>query len=222
MGLDQKSIKSGEPVDWNKLLDVWGGWTADLSQAFFKQPSGYDMVGTFNINPVDPTVIVVTFDPDTIPPNTLIPSTINGIAARGTVDAIIDPYKYNPLEAYGGLDNIPLGIRFLMLDDVNTSDNRGGFVRFPTDPTDGSSKDPYRGPVAWRDMDGADPIINANSIIEWNGRTWVSVLEPATADVPTYIQNLRTGIKYRWDGDQWLKAFEGEYAPSYWGFKLDP
>jgi hypothetical protein len=222
LGLDQKSIKNGEPADWNTILEVQGGWTADLSQMFFKQASGYDLIGTFDINPVDPSTIIVTFDQDTIPQNTLINSSINGIDARGTVDAIIDPYKYNPIEVYGGVANIPLGLRFLMLDDVNTSENRGGFVRFPTDPTDGSSRDPYRGPVAWRDAQDRDPVIIANSIIEWNGVTWTNIWDPTTGKNPTYIQNLRTGIKYRWDGEQWLKAFEGEYAPSYWGFKLDP
>ena len=35
-----------------------------------------------------------------------------------------------------------------------------------------------------------------------------------------YIQNIRTGIKYKWDGEQWLKAFEGEYGPGDWNFKL--
>jgi hypothetical protein len=218
LGLDQKSIKTGTPVDWNTILDVQGGWTPDLSQAFFKQPSGYDMVGTFNINPVDPTVIVVTFDMDTIPQNT----TITGVTSRGTVDAIIDPYKYNPIEVYGSAAAIPLGLRFLMLDDVNTSPNRGGFIKYPTDPTDGSSQDPYRGPKAWHDLNDNDPIILANSIVEWDGTTWTTVWDPSTGDNPTYIQNLKTGIKYRWDGEQWLKAFEGEYAPGYWGLKLDP
>jgi len=176
------------------------------------------MVGTFNVNPLDPTVIVVTFDQDTIPQNT----TINGVSARGTIDAIIDPYKYNPIDVYGSAAAIPLGLRFLMLDDVNTSPNRGGFIKYPTDSSDGSSRDPYRGPKAWHDLTDSDPIILANSIVEWDGTTWTTVWDPLTGENPTYIQNLKTGIKYRWDGEQWLKAFEGEYAPGYWGFTLDP
>lgn len=221
MGLDQKSIKNGTPVDWNTFLDVQGGYTAD-SQAFFKQATGLDMVGTFAVNSIDPTVIVVTFDQDTIPGNTLISSSVNGLDARGTVDAIIDPYKYNPIEVYGSTAAIPLGLRFLMLDDVNTSTNTGGLMSRGQDPADGSSRDPYDGPDAWKDSRGYDSIIEANSIIEWDGVTWTKIWNPGTAAIPTYIQNLRTGIKYRWDGEQWLKAFEGEYAPGYWGFKLDP
>ena len=220
-GLDQRSYKNGEPVEWNAFLENQGGFIAYDSQAYFKQPSGFDMVGTFAINIIEPTTIIVTFDRDTIPSNALIPSTINGIDARGTVDAIIDPLKYNPIEIYGNAAAIPLGIRYLMLDDVNPSVNQGGFVRFPSDPSDGSSRDPYRGPAAWRDLNDADPVILANSIIEWDGVTWTTIWSPVTGDVPTYIQNMRTEIKYRWDGEQWLKAFEGEYAPGYWGFKPD-
>jgi hypothetical protein len=76
--------------------------------------------------------------------------------------------------------------------------------------------------VAWRDKNGTDPIIMANSIIEWNGTTWIEIWDPDTGVNPTYIQNLRTGIQYRWDGLQWLKAFEGEYAPGFWNFVLIP
>ena len=228
LGLDQKSIKTGEPVDWNSILEVQGGYKPG-SRVYFKQASGFDLVGTFAINLIDPTVIVVTFDQDTIPRNTPIAAVapielekrLSGLPA-GTVDAIIDPYKYNPIETYGSAAAIPLGLRFLMLDDVNTSPNRGGFIKYPTDPSDGSSQDPYRGPTAWHDLNDNDPIILANSIVEWDGITWITVWDPSTGNTPTYIQNLRTGIKYRWDGIQWLKAFEGEYAPTYWNFVLVP
>ena len=267
LGLEQRDYKNGEPVLWDQILDVQGGYTVD-SQAYFRQPSGNVMFGTFSVNPLDQTTLIVTFDQDTVPQNTIIPSTINGVSARGTVDAIIDPYKYNPTEVYKGLENIPLGTRFLMLDDVNPSENRGGFNRLY--PGDDSTRDPYRGPQGWKDLNDQDPYIKANSIIEWNGQTWVSLVDDwqssvfpyeydtvvykkdtivkfegtvykALADVVTqnnvispsdnpelwsaitlYIQNLKTGIKYRWDLTQWVKAFEGEYAPGYWGFRLDP
>jgi hypothetical protein len=216
-GLDQKDYQNGEPVDWATILDVQGGYTAH-SQTFFKQATGYDIVGTFAVNTIDPSILVVTLDQDTVPQNTAIASTISGIAARGTIDAIIDPLKYNPITVYGSRASIPLGLRFLMLDDVNPSPNVGLSYNRQGD----SSSTAYDGPDAWKNSDGNDAVINANSIIEWNGSRWISVWEPATGTEPTYIQNLKTGIKYRWDGEQWLKAFEGEYAPGYWGFVLDP
>ena len=217
LGLDQKEYKNGEPVEWATILEVQGGYTAD-SQAYFKQASGYDLVGTFAVNAVDPSIIVVTLDQDTVPQNTSIASTISGIAARGTIDAIIDPLKYNPITVYGSRANIPVGLRFLMLEDVNPIPNVGLSYNRQGD----SSATLYDGPDAWKNSDGNDAVINANSIVEWNGSRWISVWESATGIAPTYIQNLKTGIKYRWDGEQWLKAFEGEYAPGYWGFVLDP
>lgn len=223
LGLDQRMLKNGDPIDWNIILEKQGGYTAG-SQMYFDQPNGFAMVGTFVINPLDPSNIIVTFDPDTVPQNTLI--TDDGIidpTGRGTVDAIIDPYKFNPVEVYGSRSSIPTTLRYLMLDDVNTSTNVGGFMDPGRGPihTD-SSLDAYDGPDAWKNANGSDPIIKANTVIRWDGDKWVEVFDPTTFDPPIYIQNLRTGIKYRWTGTEWLKAFEGEYAPNYWGFYLDP
>jgi hypothetical protein len=230
LGLDQKDYRNGEPLDWSTILEALGA-TTDGSQIYFKQPSGFDMVGTFTVSELDPSKIIVTFDSDTIPANTMISPTaptalntrLSGDSA-GTIDAIIDPYKYNPLEVYGSYANIPVGLRFLMLDDVNTSSNVGGWVRRGTNPADGSTGDPYDGPDGWKNNNAAvpDPIILANSIVEWNGSNWITVWYPAQGVAPTYIQNLRTKIKYRWDGEQWLKAFEGEYGPGFWGIVLEP
>jgi hypothetical protein len=192
-------------VNWHAIVEAVGKKT-QLSQVHFTQPSGYDMVGTFEIYDIDPTIILVTFDQDTVPSNTIIESTVNGVAARGTIDAIIDPYKFNPLEVFGSQADIPVGIRYLILDDVNSSINTGTAN--------------YDGPDAWKNSDGSDPVIHADSLIEWNGSSWVTVWSVNTGGNPC-IQNLRTGIKYRWNGTQWLKAFEGEYAHEYWGFKLD-
>jgi hypothetical protein len=200
-GLDKQS-KTGLIIDWNTFLELEGGYTAG-SQVYFLQPSGYYQYGTFTIHPINPTILLVTFDRDSIATNTLIASSIIGIGASGTIDAIINPYKYNPIQVYGSKENFPLGIRFLMLDDVNPN-------RVNAD-----------GPDAWKNLDNTDPEIYANTIIEWTGTEWATIWNPATAEVPTYIQNLRTGIQYRWDGEQWLKSFEGEYAPGTWGFRLN-
>lgn len=197
MGLDQRDYKNGEPVTWNELLEVVGGQEPG-SRVYFKQASGYEMVGTYAVNPTEPTTLVVTFDRDTVPQNSIIDSVVPGMPSRGTVDAIIDPQKYNPVEVFGSQANITLGIRFLMLDDINPKNAN------------------VDGPDGWKNLDGSDPVIKANSMIEWNGSAWVSVWDPDTGEIPTYIQNLRTGIKYRWDGTSWFKAFEGEYAPGYW------
>jgi hypothetical protein len=195
-----------EAIDWHTVIDITGNYSP-LSQVYFKQPSGYNMVGTFTISETEPSKIIVTFDADTIPANTIIPSPVNGLAGKGTIDAIIDPVKYNPVEVYGNQAGIPVGIRYLMLGSVNDIPN--------------VSQD-YTGPIAWKNLDGSDPIIPTNSIIEWSGTKWNAVFDPTIATVPTYVQNLKTGIKYRWEGTEWLRAFEGEYVTGFWGFNLAP
>ncbi len=236
LGLDQKEYANGEPVEWSAILELQGGYTPG-SEIWFKKPDGTEILGTFVINPLDATILTVTLDADTYPGNDDIPGSTE---SRGTVDAIIDPYKYNPLEVYGSHAGIPVGLRFLMLDDVNNSTNRDGFIEYPSNPADSTSV-PYRGPQAWREpsnadsswenQDGTDPVIKANSIIEWDGGQWRTIWDPADNGLedaatagedfaPTYIQNIRTGVKYKWDGEQWLKAFEGEYGPGDWNFKL--
>lgn len=221
LGLYEKTTAVGGTLDWNAILEVFGGYKPG-SRVYFKKPTGGEIIGTFVINPLDPSILTVSIDRDSLPGNTDINSTITGIGSRGTVDAIIDPYKFNPIEVFGNHAGIPLGVRYLMLDDVNNSPNRGDFVRYPFDPTDGSSKDPYRGPVGWHDALDTDPIIKANSIIEWDGKTWVTIWDPANVTETVYIQNIRTGIQYKWDGEAWLKSFEGEYTPGNWNFILAP
>jgi hypothetical protein len=198
-------------LDWNAVLEIQGGYRPGR-QIYFKQPTGYDMVGTYAINPTDSTVLVVTFDQDTIPSNDVLTSEYDP-DGKTFIDAIIDPYKFNPLTRPGGRDP---GVRYLMLDDVNPSDSRGGLT--PRNLDNDLDPDFYDGPDAWKNLNGSDPRIKANSIIEWNGSEWVTIFDPDTSPVPFYIRNIKTGIQYRWDGTQWLKSFEGEYSPGYWGF----
>jgi hypothetical protein len=239
LGLSEKEVKNGEPIDWNIILNTQGGYVPG-SEVMFRKANGFEIIGTFVINPIEPSILIVSLDTDTYPGNDDVASAVPGIPASGTIDAIIDPYKYNPLEVYGSHAAIPIGLRFLMLDDVNNSVNRGGYINLPSNPADSTSV-PYRGPQAWREpsnndsswenQDGTDPVIKANSVVEWTGRTWTTIWDPdqntaEAADAlgeefaPFYIQNIRTGIKYKWDGTQWIKAFEGEYLPGEWNFKL--
>jgi hypothetical protein len=200
----EREIKLGDPIDWNMILDKQGGYTGN-SRIYFMQPTGYEITGTFAINPVDPSILVVSFDPDTLPPNTLLPSIVTGINPRGTIDAIVDPTTFNPIQKWNGLSNIPVGTRYLLLASIGDPENADGAEAWKG--TDGSTQTSYR--------------LVANDIVEWNGSQWISVFDSQNTDTVTYIQNLRTGIQYRWDGQQWLKSFEGEYAPGSWRFDLD-
>lgn len=259
LGLEKLERKVGEPIDWSAIIDLYGGYIPG-SLIRFKQSSGYDIVGTFVVHPIDPSILVVTLDADTIPTNTLIPSTVIGISPRGTVDAIVDPTRFNPIQVWGDHDSIPLGLRYLMLDDINTSPNVGSTTTWPGDN--------YDGPDAWKNKNGSDPIIRSSTIIEWTGTQWISIIndwevstwpldnnvkyvqgqivrhglktykvkqnitntqntEPISEntdffeEITVYVQNLKTGIQYRWTGDEWLKSFEGEYGPNDWRFDFD-
>lgn len=178
---------------WNEILNANGGVTA-TSLIHFLQPNNYEITGTFAINELDPTILVVTLDPDTIPTNTLTP-----------ISRIVDPYNFNPIEYYGGIDNIPIGTRLLLLDSINEPN----VTRVGADD-------------AWVNLDSSYQYIKANSIVEWTGVNWAVDFDPDVNDSSIlYVQNLNTLIQYRWDSDQWVKSFEGEYRPGYWRIQID-
>ena len=127
-GLDLPPEKIGKKLDWQLVLDQYGGYKQGVSRITFKQPNGGELVGSIAVNPVDPTLLVVSMDMDTVPGNTLITTgrypdntvyTSVRSASKGTIDAIINPYNFNPLTTYGSKANYPVGLRYLMLDDLN-------------------------------------------------------------------------------------------------------
>ena len=127
-GLDLPPEKIGKKLDWQLVLDQYGGYKEGVSRITFNQPNGGQLVGSIAINPVDPTLLVVSMDMDTVPGNTLITTGRNPdntvytsvrSASKGTIDAIINPYNFNPLTTYGTKANYPVGLRYLMLDDLN-------------------------------------------------------------------------------------------------------
>ena len=128
-GLDLPPEKIGKKLDWQLVLDQYGGYKEGVSRITFNQPNGSQLVGSIAVNPVDPTLLVVSMDMDTVPGNTLITTgrypdntvyTSVRSASKGTIDAIINPYNFNPLTTYGTKANYPVGLRYLMLDDLNT------------------------------------------------------------------------------------------------------
>jgi hypothetical protein len=77
------------------------------------------------------------------------------------------------------------------------------------------------GPDAWKNADGSDFIANTNDIIEWDGNKWSVVMDAgATNDQIIYLTNIYTNVQYKWNGVQWGKSFEGEYARGTWRLEL--
>jgi hypothetical protein len=195
--------KTGEVIDWNTIVNIYGGYISGISKIFFLQPDGNEMGGTFVINELDPTQLLVSLEER--PSNTVIVSAVYP-AGRTTIDAIVDPYKFNPKRPNKETadQTIVAGTRYLVLDDVNTSTNVGTQVDNPPfNPTFN-----YDGPDAWKNLNGSDPVIKANSIIEWNGTEWVNLIldwlvstpTPSTAGIQVYAEDqvvIYDGVAYR-------------------------
>jgi hypothetical protein len=197
--------KAGPEVSWQIIFDQYPGkFRNDISQIFLLQENGNKVVGRLMRNPMDEndsTVLYVNWDQDTFPTNTPIDSDTLQIT-RGTIDAVIDPQRYNPRPRLndGTLGYPAEGTRYLILESIGDQLNDDG-------------------PDAWKSRLGADFLADANDIIEWTGNAWEIVLsqeERDTLEEPIYVTNLRTGIQYKFFDDVWSKSFEGEYSKGQW------
>ena len=186
-------------INWRTVLETeLGEYIAGLSKIYLNRLDVGNVIGTFALNSLDETQIIVNWDVDTIPTNSIF----DGPAVtKGTIDYIIDPTRTNPTNLKVG------GTRILLLDDIGATTNADG-------------------PDAWKSISGADFIAKANDIVEWDGNTWTIVFDSnnndgsdSTVDIK-YTTNLNTGIQYRWDGTEWTLSFEGTYRIGTWRLAL--
>ncbi len=214
---DQVFTKIGADISWNYIFEQYPGkFRAGVSQVFLIQESGNQVVGTLSEDADDSTILHVNWDTDTFPTNTLIANANNSVL-RGSVDAIIDPTRFNPRPRINGTNNLDWpdvsngAIRYIILESIGNVENNIG---------DGVNEGlNYVGGDAWKNQDGTDFIAPANSIIEWAGTHWEIVLDPADPELegtPVYITNLRTSIQYKFLDGEWTKSFEGEYPKGTW------
>jgi len=197
--------RTGEPVSWYKLLDQYPGkFRAGLSTIRLAKADGSEIVATASVNPTDDTEMVLSFDSDTVPANTVLADSIN---SRGTVDAIIDPLKFNP-----NSNSLAAGTRYLILNDIHQHINN--------DSSDANMN-------AWQNADGTLLQASANDIITWNGANWEITFDAGSNDEradssqaqdPVYITNTYTGVQYKYTNSSgaWLKSYEGEYSSGSW------
>jgi hypothetical protein len=109
------------------------------------------------------------------------------------VDSVI-----NPVEKYpgNGLPSSQIGQRYLIVDNIPEQVN-------------------YVSPAshAWPGLlQGA----NASDIIEYNGTSWEVVFDSMNTTTIEFVVNNTTGIQYRFSDDNWVKSYEGWYAPGDW------
>lgn len=183
-----------QTYNWYSILDQYPGkFTADLSEIWITAPDGKEMHGTMMLNPSDDTIMNVNWRNESRPL-----TVING---KTYVDAIIDPTTFVP-------NNPATEIRYLILEDINT-DPRLASVLNTNDAAD-----------AWRNTNGTHLVARANDIIEWTGTEWIVIFDSQNVTEVTYITNIRTHIQYAWDGENWLKSFEGIYTAGDWRLVL--
>lgn len=98
--------------------ESWTGYIKALPEVFengitklrLQRRDGFgDILGTVSINTIDETELIVNIDPDTLPTDTLITSSVS---TRSNIDYIIDPTKSNP-------ENLKVtGVRILLLNGI--------------------------------------------------------------------------------------------------------
>ena len=108
------------------------------------------------------------------------------------VNSVINPQLKGPGQ---GLPAPVNGQRYLLVDDIGTD---GG---------------PFSN--AWGNL-----VAHANDIIQYTGSHWVVSFDSQSTQTLQYVSNLTTGVQYKWNGNQWLKSYEGEYKEGLWTLVL--
>ena len=93
--------------NWREVFEALPGmYAADVSRIYFtSQDNTSTITGTFTLSPFDEGKILVNWDTDSFPSDTVI-------SGRTSIDYIIDPTNYNPSVIKTG------GVRLLLLNDV--------------------------------------------------------------------------------------------------------
>jgi hypothetical protein len=146
-------INSANAINWRTIFDAYPDkYRAGSSQLFLIQEDGTEVVGTVAINPLDETVLTVSWDQDTYPSNTDIASTTRP-NSPGTFDAIIDPEKTAP---GSGLPAAELGRRYLIINNI------GGGIRETIVANNRSNR--IDTTVDYDNVDDVNVFVNGNSV----------------------------------------------------------
>lgn len=166
-----KDAKRGIDRSWRSFFEKYPGrFNPNLTEIRFTKPNGLELVGTINgINPLNENELLITFNTGTFPSNTDL--TDSNSITRGTIDAIIDPSRYEKKAETAGT-------RYLILEDIIDADNDLA-NQYRTWP---------RGFTA-----------SASDIIVYTGTTWEVLFNSSAVTTITYITNVYTGLQYKWD-----------------------
>ena len=178
--------KVGTKDQWRNLINVYGSLENGISQVRLLTDDG-DTEIVGTVSLHPTDESLLIFNADI---DTYPTNTLSPI------NAIIDPRK-TTVDA--SILTPASGTRYLILNDIGSWDTPRG-----------------NGPIAWRGTDGQDLVAHTNDIIEYNGTHWSVVFDSQQASSVQYCSNLNTGTQYKWDLNQWVKSWEGEYKNGQW------
>ena len=184
--ISQTPVKVGTPDDWASLVAIYGSLNNGVSQVRLLQEDGFTEV-----------IGKVTYHPTD--PTLLISNVDIDTIPSNTltpINAIIDPTKSNITTA---ITQPAAGTRYLLLNDIGSVNNPPG-----------------TGPTLWRGTDNVDIIAHANDIIQYDGAHWNVSFDSQNDTTLQYVSNLTTGTQYKWNLNQWMKSWEGEYKEGLW------
>jgi hypothetical protein len=172
--VDKKTI--GE-FSWKNYFDaVPGCYKPNISQIRLTLSDNTVVVGTVSINPQNENELIIIWDTDSFPTNTVI-------EGRSTIDYIIDPLRWNPNQA-----KTP-GLRLLLLGKIGNTENSDGADGWKN--TNGSDFIADENDIvewngtSWRIVFDASTVadtvytanLNTGHQYKWNGEYWTKSFE---------------------------------------------
>lgn len=114
------------------------------------------------------------------------------------IDAVINPLLSGP---QNGLDSAIDGQRYLLTEDFGSLTNLGPAQE-------------------WTGANGRPLVAKANDIIQYSNGYWQVVFPAQGQAAGQYVTNITTGIQYEWNGDAWVKSYQGVYPGGQWRLVL--
>jgi hypothetical protein len=161
-------------VPWDDLLEAYPGqYSAGISRIYLTNETlNNEVTGTFALNELDSTKIVINWDLDSLPTNSVFPSNFRDSNQLSTIDAIVDPLILNPIEF------AVQGYRFLITDSINKNEAWGNLVANANDIIE------YNGTTWYVLFDSENNssvsyVTNTNTGKQyyWSGEQWLLSIE---------------------------------------------
>jgi hypothetical protein len=186
----ETQTKIGTSDDWPNLINVYGVLENGTSQIRLRNEDG-----------VTEVVGTVSYHP-TDATQLIFNADIDTYPTNtlSNINAIIDPRKDSVIPLVQAAVS---GTRFLILNNIGDQATTSG-----------------NGAPLWRGTNGSELVAHTNDIIQYNGVQWTVSFDSQQSTSVQYVSNLNTGTQYKWNLNQWVKSWEGEYKNGDWTLVL--